>query len=162
MKALSPYIPLNRFFYMTNLQLGLILLHLLLLKISSDLSTWKVKMQLESLGILRHIWLLPTNIVPLEELLTGYALLSRIFCFFLVNHVDLLPVFLNKQLFTICRLIFLYDGKIVWQGMTHEFTTSTNPIVQQVITTKPFLYFSSSETTPGFIFNHIGSLKSFF
>ncbi|KAI9157688.1 hypothetical protein LWI28_026309 [Acer negundo] len=29
------------------------------------------------------------------------------------------------------RLIFLYEGKIVWQGMTHEFTTSTNPIVQQ-------------------------------
>ncbi|XP_015875657.1 protein TRIGALACTOSYLDIACYLGLYCEROL 3, chloroplastic isoform X1 [Ziziphus jujuba] len=29
------------------------------------------------------------------------------------------------------RLIFLYEGKIVWQGMTNEFTTSTNPIVQQ-------------------------------
>ncbi|KAM1039198.1 hypothetical protein ACFX13_034509 [Malus domestica] len=29
------------------------------------------------------------------------------------------------------RLLFLYEGKIVWQGMTHEFTTSTNPIVQQ-------------------------------
>ncbi|PON37904.1 Phosphonate C-P lyase system [Trema orientale] len=29
------------------------------------------------------------------------------------------------------RLIFLYEGKVVWQGMTHEFTTSTNPIVQQ-------------------------------
>ncbi|KAL5834390.1 hypothetical protein ACOSQ4_013887 [Xanthoceras sorbifolium] len=29
------------------------------------------------------------------------------------------------------RLIFLYEGKIVWQGMTHEFTSSTNPIVQQ-------------------------------
>ncbi|KAJ4721494.1 putative Abc transporter [Melia azedarach] len=29
------------------------------------------------------------------------------------------------------RLIFLYEGKIVWQGMTHEFTTSSNPIVQQ-------------------------------
>ncbi|GAV58699.1 ABC_tran domain-containing protein [Cephalotus follicularis] len=29
------------------------------------------------------------------------------------------------------RLIFLYDGKIVWQGMTHEFTTSSNSIVQQ-------------------------------
>ncbi|XP_024030990.1 protein TRIGALACTOSYLDIACYLGLYCEROL 3, chloroplastic [Morus notabilis] len=29
------------------------------------------------------------------------------------------------------RLIFLYEGKIVWQGMTHEFTTSTNPIVRQ-------------------------------
>ncbi|XP_021646041.2 protein TRIGALACTOSYLDIACYLGLYCEROL 3, chloroplastic [Hevea brasiliensis] len=29
------------------------------------------------------------------------------------------------------RLLFLYKGKIVWQGMTHEFTTSSNPIVQQ-------------------------------
>ncbi|GMN26040.1 hypothetical protein TIFTF001_001159 [Ficus carica] len=29
------------------------------------------------------------------------------------------------------RLIFLYEGKIVWEGMTQEFTTSTNPIVQQ-------------------------------
>ncbi|XP_023516021.1 protein TRIGALACTOSYLDIACYLGLYCEROL 3, chloroplastic-like isoform X3 [Cucurbita pepo subsp. pepo] len=29
------------------------------------------------------------------------------------------------------RLIFLHDGKVVWQGMTREFTTSTNPIVQQ-------------------------------
>ncbi|KAK9291611.1 hypothetical protein L1049_019560 [Liquidambar formosana] len=29
------------------------------------------------------------------------------------------------------RLLFLYEGKIVWEGMTHEFTTSTNPIVQQ-------------------------------
>lgn len=29
------------------------------------------------------------------------------------------------------RLIFLYEGKIVWEGLTHEFTTSTSPIVQQ-------------------------------
>ncbi|OAY43874.1 protein TRIGALACTOSYLDIACYLGLYCEROL 3, chloroplastic isoform X1 [Manihot esculenta] len=29
------------------------------------------------------------------------------------------------------RLLFLYKGKVVWQGMTHEFTTSSNPIVQQ-------------------------------
>ncbi|XP_020996689.1 protein TRIGALACTOSYLDIACYLGLYCEROL 3, chloroplastic isoform X2 [Arachis duranensis] len=29
------------------------------------------------------------------------------------------------------RLVFLHKGKIVWEGMTHEFTTSTNPIVQQ-------------------------------
>ncbi|CAI0376286.1 unnamed protein product [Linum tenue] len=29
------------------------------------------------------------------------------------------------------RLLFLHNGKVVWQGMTHEFTTSTNPIVQQ-------------------------------
>ncbi|XP_023001882.1 protein TRIGALACTOSYLDIACYLGLYCEROL 3, chloroplastic-like [Cucurbita maxima] len=29
------------------------------------------------------------------------------------------------------RLLFLYEGKVVWQGMTDEFTTSTNPIVQQ-------------------------------
>ncbi|XP_059628680.1 protein TRIGALACTOSYLDIACYLGLYCEROL 3, chloroplastic [Cornus florida] len=29
------------------------------------------------------------------------------------------------------RLLFLYEGKVVWQGMTHEFTSSTNPIVQQ-------------------------------
>lgn len=29
------------------------------------------------------------------------------------------------------RLLFLHQGKIVWEGMTHEFTTSTNPIVQQ-------------------------------
>ncbi|KAK4721779.1 hypothetical protein R3W88_012012 [Solanum pinnatisectum] len=29
------------------------------------------------------------------------------------------------------RLIFLYEGKVVWQGMTHEFSTSVNPIVRQ-------------------------------
>ncbi|XP_057491078.1 protein TRIGALACTOSYLDIACYLGLYCEROL 3, chloroplastic isoform X2 [Actinidia eriantha] len=29
------------------------------------------------------------------------------------------------------RLIFLYEGKIVWQGMTHEFTSSPSSIVQQ-------------------------------
>ncbi|XP_044500836.1 protein TRIGALACTOSYLDIACYLGLYCEROL 3, chloroplastic-like [Mangifera indica] len=29
------------------------------------------------------------------------------------------------------RLIFLHEGKIVWQGMTDEFTTSDNPIVRQ-------------------------------
>ncbi|OWM72327.1 protein TRIGALACTOSYLDIACYLGLYCEROL 3, chloroplastic [Punica granatum] len=29
------------------------------------------------------------------------------------------------------RLLFLHEGKVVWQGMTHEFTTSTNPIVKQ-------------------------------
>ncbi|KAL8115988.1 hypothetical protein AgCh_022472 [Apium graveolens] len=29
------------------------------------------------------------------------------------------------------RLLFLYEGKVVWQGMTHEFSTSTNPIVRQ-------------------------------
>ncbi|XP_022852097.1 protein TRIGALACTOSYLDIACYLGLYCEROL 3, chloroplastic-like [Olea europaea var. sylvestris] len=29
------------------------------------------------------------------------------------------------------RLLFLHEGKIVWQGMTHEFSSSTNPIVQQ-------------------------------
>ncbi|KAH9607691.1 hypothetical protein KSS87_010954 [Heliosperma pusillum] len=32
------------------------------------------------------------------------------------------------------RLIFLYEGKIVWEGLTHEFTASTNPIVQQALT----------------------------
>ncbi|KAJ0768775.1 putative ABC-type sulfate transporter [Helianthus annuus] len=30
------------------------------------------------------------------------------------------------------RLVFLHEGKVVWQGLTHEFTSSTNPIVQQV------------------------------
>lgn len=29
------------------------------------------------------------------------------------------------------RLLFLHEGEIVWEGMTHEFTTSTNPIVRQ-------------------------------
>ncbi|XP_042499873.1 protein TRIGALACTOSYLDIACYLGLYCEROL 3, chloroplastic-like, partial [Macadamia integrifolia] len=29
------------------------------------------------------------------------------------------------------RLLFLHEGKIVWQGMTHEFTESTDPIVRQ-------------------------------
>ncbi|GJM99560.1 hypothetical protein PR202_ga16672 [Eleusine coracana subsp. coracana] len=29
------------------------------------------------------------------------------------------------------RLLFLHEGKVVWEGMTHEFMTSTNPIVQQ-------------------------------
>ncbi|KAF3788587.1 TRIGALACTOSYLDIACYLGLYCEROL 3 protein [Nymphaea thermarum] len=29
------------------------------------------------------------------------------------------------------RLLFLHEGRLVWQGMTHEFTTSTNPIVRQ-------------------------------
>ncbi|CAI9773873.1 unnamed protein product [Fraxinus pennsylvanica] len=29
------------------------------------------------------------------------------------------------------RLIFLHEGKVVWQGMTDEFSSSTNPIVRQ-------------------------------
>ncbi|KAL2482231.1 Protein TRIGALACTOSYLDIACYLGLYCEROL 3 [Forsythia ovata] len=29
------------------------------------------------------------------------------------------------------RLLFLYEGKVVWQGMTHEFSSSTDPIVRQ-------------------------------
>ncbi|XP_043720297.1 protein TRIGALACTOSYLDIACYLGLYCEROL 3, chloroplastic-like isoform X1 [Telopea speciosissima] len=29
------------------------------------------------------------------------------------------------------RLLFLYEGKIVWQGTAQEFTTSTDPIVRQ-------------------------------
>ncbi|XP_010275970.1 PREDICTED: protein TRIGALACTOSYLDIACYLGLYCEROL 3, chloroplastic [Nelumbo nucifera] len=29
------------------------------------------------------------------------------------------------------RLLFLYEGRVVWEGMTDEFTTSTNPIVRQ-------------------------------
>ncbi|XP_068646069.1 protein TRIGALACTOSYLDIACYLGLYCEROL 3, chloroplastic-like [Aristolochia californica] len=29
------------------------------------------------------------------------------------------------------RLLFLHEGKIVWEGRTDEFTTSTNPIVKQ-------------------------------
>uniref|UniRef100_A0A0D6QVM5 ABC transporter domain-containing protein n=1 Tax=Araucaria cunninghamii TaxID=56994 RepID=A0A0D6QVM5_ARACU len=29
------------------------------------------------------------------------------------------------------RLLFLHEGQVVWQGMTHEFDTSTNPIVRQ-------------------------------
>ncbi|CAM8894590.1 unnamed protein product [Rhodiola kirilowii] len=32
------------------------------------------------------------------------------------------------------RLLFLHEGKVVWQGMTEEFTTSSNPIVQQFAT----------------------------
>ena len=31
-----------------------------------------------------------------------------------------------------CRLLFLHEGKVVWQGMTDEFMTSASPIVQQV------------------------------
>lgn len=38
---------------------------------------------------------------------------------------------LTKGIF-INRLLFLYEGRIIWQGMTHEFTTTTNPIVRQV------------------------------
>lgn len=37
---------------------------------------------------------------------------------------------LSLQLY---RLLFLHEGKVVWQGMTDEFTTSNNPIVRQVI-----------------------------
>lgn len=29
------------------------------------------------------------------------------------------------------RLLFLHEGKVVWQGMTDEFMSSSNPIVQQ-------------------------------
>ncbi|KAK3229622.1 hypothetical protein Dsin_001503 [Dipteronia sinensis] len=44
------------------------------------------------------------------------------------------------------RLIFLYEGKIVWEGMTHEFTASTNPIVQQMhLCYLAFLVFSTME-----------------
>lgn len=46
----------------------------------------------------------------------------------------------QRVIFT-CRLLFLYEGKVVWQGMTREFRTSTNPIVQQVVTQSLFLVF---------------------
>ncbi|GKB38999.1 protein trigalactosyldiacylglycerol 3, chloroplastic [Tanacetum coccineum] len=29
------------------------------------------------------------------------------------------------------RLVFLHEGKVVWEGMTDEFTSSANPIVEQ-------------------------------
>lgn len=29
------------------------------------------------------------------------------------------------------RLLFLYEGKVVWEGMTHEFSSSANSIVRQ-------------------------------
>ncbi|KAL5726027.1 Protein TRIGALACTOSYLDIACYLGLYCEROL 3 [Ranunculus cassubicifolius] len=38
------------------------------------------------------------------------------------------------------RLLFLYEGKVVWQGMTHEFTSSTNPIVRQVLSDPKFIH----------------------
>lgn len=45
----------------------------------------------------------------------------------------------------LCRLLFLYEGKVVWQGMTHEFSTSTNPIVRQVS------HWTFTSNTVGFI-----------
>jgi hypothetical protein len=30
------------------------------------------------------------------------------------------------------RVLFLHEGKVVWQGPTAEFETTTNPIVRQV------------------------------
>jgi len=33
----------------------------------------------------------------------------------------------------ICRILFLHEGKVVWEGLTAEFDTSTNAIVRQVI-----------------------------
>jgi len=32
-----------------------------------------------------------------------------------------------------CRILFLHEGKVVWEGSTSEFDTSTNAIVRQVI-----------------------------
>jgi ABC-type transporter Mla maintaining outer membrane lipid asymmetry ATPase subunit MlaF len=37
-----------------------------------------------------------------------------------------------------CRILFLHEGKVVWEGTTAEFETSTNPIVRQVIHSMPF------------------------
>jgi ABC-type transporter Mla maintaining outer membrane lipid asymmetry ATPase subunit MlaF len=51
------------------------------------------------------------------------------------NPLNLFPIYVpyfEKHFFHGCRLLFLHKGKLVWEGMTHEFTTSTNPIVQQV------------------------------
>jgi ABC-type transporter Mla maintaining outer membrane lipid asymmetry ATPase subunit MlaF len=31
-----------------------------------------------------------------------------------------------------CRILFLHEGKVVWEGPTAEFDTSINPIVRQV------------------------------
>ncbi|KZV53738.1 ABC transporter F family member 5-like [Dorcoceras hygrometricum] len=39
------------------------------------------------------------------------------------------------------RLLFLYEGKVVWQGMTQEFCSSPNPIVQQVKSVERKNYF---------------------
>ena len=39
----------------------------------------------------------------------------------------------SNNLISIYRLLFFHEGEVVWQGMTDEFTTSTNPIVQQVM-----------------------------
>jgi ABC-type transporter Mla maintaining outer membrane lipid asymmetry ATPase subunit MlaF len=36
------------------------------------------------------------------------------------------------------RILFLHEGKVVWEGTTAEFETSTNPIVRQVIHSMPF------------------------
>jgi hypothetical protein len=43
-----------------------------------------------------------------------------------------LIIFVMMEVFPLARLLFLHEGKIVWEGMTNEFMTSTNPIVRQV------------------------------
>jgi hypothetical protein len=76
------------------------------------------------------MWWSLINIVPLEGLLTGLQCQKV----FVVLHY-LLPrtcqVAFPKHC-SVCRLLFLHEGKVVWQGMTDEFMTSANPIVQQV------------------------------
>lgn len=61
---------------------------------------------------------------------------DRLCLFQIFGHIDVViilgAVAPDKEVFFIYRLIFLYEGKIVWQGMTHEFTSSSNPIVRQV------------------------------
>jgi len=31
----------------------------------------------------------------------------------------------------LCRLVFLYEGRVVWEGTTDEFESSEIPIVKQ-------------------------------
>lgn len=88
-----------------------------------------VKMHLGNLGRLHLMLLSRTNIVPFDELLTGIILIAKSLLI-LAECLFLRSYYLNKMYFF--RLLFLYEGKVVWQGMTDEFTSSTNPIVRQV------------------------------
>ncbi|KAE8686405.1 Protein TRIGALACTOSYLDIACYLGLYCEROL 3 [Hibiscus syriacus] len=55
------------------------------------------------------------------------------------------------------RLLFLHEGKLVWHGMTDEFTTSTNPIIRQF--SPMFLGpFRSLEVLVSYAYKHRGRL----
>ena len=89
---------------------------------------------MEILERLHLMWLLLTNIVPLKEPLIGKDIFVIIAFLRHLKHLNLPRFYVSwsEKLLHKYRLLFLHHGKLVWEGMTHDFTTSDNKFVQQV------------------------------